>query len=69
MREHNEEHRHKQRARPAHQAIGGKGEQKRAADGDVGLARSLGEFAVAAEEMKKSVESLKQELGKFKLED
>ena len=32
-------------------------------------ARSLGEFAVAAEEMKKSVESLKQELGKFKLED
>lgn len=32
-------------------------------------ARSLGEFAVAAEEMKGSVESLKQELGKFKLED
>ncbi len=32
-------------------------------------ARSLGEFAVAAEEMKSSVESLKQELGKFKLED
>ncbi len=32
-------------------------------------ARSLGEFAVAAEEMKSSVEALKQELGKFKLED
>ena len=32
-------------------------------------ARSLGEFAVAAEDMKKAVEGLKQEIGKFKLED
>ena len=32
-------------------------------------ARSLGEFSVAAEDMKNSVESLKQELGRFKLED
>ena len=32
-------------------------------------ARSLSEFAVAAEDMKTSVEALKQELGKFKLED
>ncbi len=32
-------------------------------------ARSLGEFSVAAEDMKASVEGLKQELGKFKLED
>jgi len=32
-------------------------------------ARSLGEFSVAAEDMKTSVEALKQELGKFKLED
>ncbi len=32
-------------------------------------ARSLGEFAVAAEDMKSSVEALKQEIGKFKLED
>jgi len=31
--------------------------------------RSLGEFTAAAEEMKKSVDALKQELGKFKLED
>lgn len=32
-------------------------------------ARSLGEFSVAAEDMKSSVEALKQELGRFKLED
>jgi methyl-accepting chemotaxis protein WspA len=32
-------------------------------------ARSLGEFAVAAEDMKKAVEALKQEVGKFKVED
>ena len=32
-------------------------------------ARSIGEFVVAADEMKASVEALKQELGRFKLED
>jgi methyl-accepting chemotaxis protein WspA len=31
--------------------------------------RSLGEFSAAAEEMKNAVEALKQELGRFKLED
>lgn len=32
-------------------------------------ARSLGEFTAAAEQMKTAVDGLKQELGKFKLED